>query len=75
MDLNPLERLVLSIGLSLAIVPLIGLLLNYVPWSIKLEPVAVSLAIYTLIVAVIALVRKYRIVWLSEKVRRAVQRL
>jgi uncharacterized membrane protein len=74
-DLKPLERLALSIGLSLAIVPLIGLLLNYTPWGIRLEPVTISLAIYTLSVAVVALVRKYRIVWLSEKVRRAVQRL
>lgn len=60
-DLKPLERLALSIGLSLAIVPLIGLILNYTPWGIRLGPVLVSLAIYTLGTGIIALIRKYSI--------------
>jgi uncharacterized membrane protein len=30
-ELSPLERLALSIGLSLALVPLVGLVLNYTP--------------------------------------------
>jgi uncharacterized membrane protein len=58
-DLKPLERLALSIGLSLAVVPLIGLVLNYTPWGIRLGPVIVSLALYTLGVSLIALARKY----------------
>jgi uncharacterized membrane protein len=58
-DLKPLERLALSIGLSLAAVPLIGLVLNYTPWGIRLGPVTVSLALYTLGVSLIALARKY----------------
>jgi uncharacterized membrane protein len=58
-DLKPLERLALSIGLSLAVVPLIGLVLNYTPWGIRLGPVTVSLALYTLGVSLIALARKY----------------
>ena len=37
-ELEPLERLALSIGLSLALVPLVGLLLNYTPWGIRLAP-------------------------------------
>jgi len=32
-DLESLGRLALSIGLSLAVIPLIGLLLNYTPWG------------------------------------------
>ena len=60
-DLKPLERLALSIGLSLAIVPLIGLILNYTPWGIRLGPVLVSLAIYTFGIGIIALIRKYSI--------------
>lgn len=60
-DLKPLERLALSIGLSLAIVPLIGLILNYTPWGIRLGPVIVSLAIYTFGISIIALIRKYSI--------------
>jgi len=58
-DLEPLERLALSIGLSLAVVPLIGLVLNYTPWGIRLTPVSISLAIFTEAMATIALRRKY----------------
>jgi Predicted membrane protein len=60
-DLKPLERLALSIGLSLAVVPLIGLILNYTPWGIRLDPVVASLAIYTLVISIVALVRKYSV--------------
>jgi len=59
-DLEPLERLALSIGLSLAVVPLIGLVLNYTPWGIRLVPVLISLAIFTESMAVLALTRKYK---------------
>jgi len=58
-ELSNLERLALSIGLSLALVPLIGLILNYTPWGIRLEPVVISLTTYTLAVAVTASYRKY----------------
>ena len=58
-ELEPLERLALSIGLSLAVVPLIGLVLNYTPWGIRLTPVSISLAIFTEAMAIIALRRKY----------------
>ncbi|MCC6041863.1 MAG: DUF1616 domain-containing protein [Desulfurococcaceae archaeon] len=68
-SLRPLERLALSIGLSLAVVPLIGLLLNYSPWGIRLGPVVTSLATYTEGVAVLASYRKYRLVRLVTELR------
>ncbi len=43
-DLIPLERLALSFGISLAVVPLIGLMLNYLPWGIRTVPLLISLA-------------------------------
>jgi len=58
-DLGPLERLALSIGLSLAIVPLIGLVLNYTPWGIRLEPIVSSLTIYVIVLVFIGSYRKY----------------
>ena len=58
-DLSPLERLALSIGLSLAIVPLIGLVLNYTPWGIRLEPIVSSLTIYIIMLVFIGSYRKY----------------
>jgi len=47
-ELSPLERLALSIGLSLALVPLVGLVLNYTPFGIRLYPVLASLSLLTL---------------------------
>jgi uncharacterized membrane protein len=57
-DLEGIERVALSFGLSIAVVPLIGLLLNYTPWGIRLTPVVVSLAFFTLINAVAAYLRR-----------------
>ncbi|MGC9050871.1 DUF1616 domain-containing protein [Pyrobaculum sp.] len=59
-ELSPLERLALSIGLSLAVVPLVGLLLNYTPFGIRLAPVTASLAVMTLALAIYATYRRYR---------------
>jgi uncharacterized membrane protein len=44
--IDTLERIVISFGLSIAVVPLIGLLLNYTPWGIRLEPIFLSLLIF-----------------------------
>lgn len=61
-DITPLERVALSIGLSLAIVPLIGLLLNYTPWGIRLVPILISLTVYNTGVSLVALYRKFALV-------------
>jgi len=58
-DLTQLERVALSLGLSLAIVPLIGLILNYTPWGIRLDPIITSLTLLTIILALGAVYRKY----------------
>lgn len=58
-DLEPLERLALSIGLSLALVPLVGLILNYTPWGIRLTPIFTALAILSLALSITAITRKY----------------
>ncbi|MCW4010281.1 MAG: DUF1616 domain-containing protein [Candidatus Bathyarchaeota archaeon] len=66
-ELDGLEKLALSIGLSLAIVPLVGLMLNYTPWGITLTPIMVSLAVLAEALAAGALVRKYRYYRLSSE--------
>jgi hypothetical protein len=58
-ELDSIERLALSIGLSLALVPLAGLLLNYSPWGIRTTPVTLSLLALTLVFASAAVVRDY----------------
>lgn len=66
-ELDGLERVALSIGLSLAIVPLVGLVLNYTPWGIRLEPIMISLALFAEVMAVVCVVRKFRYFQLSLK--------
>lgn len=56
--LKSLERIALSFGLSLAIVPLICLLLNYLPWGLSVNSILYSLSIFTLITSGIALFRQ-----------------
>jgi len=58
-ELEDLERFALGVGLSLALVPLVGLVLNYTPWGIRLEPIFVSLTLLTVVLAVVAVYRKY----------------
>jgi len=64
-ELSPLERLALGIGLSLALVPLVGLVLNYTPWGIRLNPILASLDTLTILLGAAASWRKY-----SEHARR-----
>ncbi|MFA4859852.1 DUF1616 domain-containing protein [Methanoregula sp.] len=57
-DIDGIERVALSFGLSIAVVPLIGLALNYTPWGIRLDPIVISLAIFTLAMGVVAQYRR-----------------
>jgi len=61
--LDGIERLALSFGLSIAIVPLIGLILNYTPWGIRLEPILFSLLFFILVMAAVALWRRQRLAY------------
>ena len=60
-DLDGIERVALSFGLSIAVVPLIGLGLNYTPWGIRLTPVVISLALFTVVMAAAAYLRRTRL--------------
>lgn len=58
-ELDDIERIALSIGLSLAITPLTLMVLNFTPWGIRLFPFLTSLVLVTLGLAVVAVLRKY----------------
>jgi len=60
-DLDGIERIALSFGLSIAITPLLGLALNYTPFGIRLSPVLIVLSIFTISLALGAYVRRSRI--------------
>ncbi|MEM2704032.1 MAG: DUF1616 domain-containing protein [Candidatus Bathyarchaeia archaeon] len=59
--LDTIERTALSLGMSIALVPMIGLLLNYTPWGIRLTPIVLSLLTLTVAFATAALLREYYI--------------
>jgi uncharacterized membrane protein len=57
-EIDTLERVALSFGLSIAVVPLIGLALNYTPWGIRLDPIVLSLSIFTVMMVLVAHYRR-----------------
>jgi uncharacterized membrane protein len=57
-DIDLIERVALSFGLSIAVVPLIGLGLNYTPWGIRLDPIVLSLTIFTLLMVLVTHYRR-----------------
>ncbi|WP_254533375.1 DUF1616 domain-containing protein [Natrinema gelatinilyticum] len=56
--IDGIERVALSFGLSIAIVPLIGLVLNFTPWGIRLVPVVVAVSGFTLTSTAVAAGRR-----------------
>jgi len=60
-ELDGLERIALSFGLSIAIVPLTGLVLNYTPFGIRLVPVLFCLAVLTIGLCVVAHTRRIKV--------------
>ena len=69
-DLDGIERIALSFGLSIAVVPLLGLALNYTSYGIRLVPILAVLSVFTVSLAVIAGVRRC---WLPEEDRFVVE--
>lgn len=59
-ELDNIERTALSIGMSLALVPIAGLLLNYTPWGIRITPITLSLLALTIAFASAAIIREHK---------------
>ena len=57
-DLDAIERIALSFGLSIAVVPLLGLGLNYTPFGIRLVPIIITLSFFTIAMLAIAYIRR-----------------
>jgi len=69
-EIDSIERAALSFGTSIAVSPLLGLMLNYTPFGIRLVPVLLTLSIFTLAMSFIAHARRKR---LPESERFSVQ--
>lgn len=57
-ELNGVERIALSIGSSIAVVPLLGMALTYTPFGIRLLSTLSGLSIFTVSFAIIAYIRR-----------------
>jgi uncharacterized membrane protein len=60
-QIDGIERVALSFGLSIAIVPLIGLALNFTPWGIRLDPILASVSAFILGVSIVGWYRRMRL--------------
>jgi len=59
-NLDNIERIALSLGMSLALTPIVGLILNYTPWGITLTPITLSLLALTIVFATAAILREHQ---------------
>jgi hypothetical protein len=59
-DFDRIERIVLSLCLSLVLVPIVILLLDYAQLGIELAPILLSLLAFSLVFATIGLIREYQ---------------
>ena len=60
--MSGIEWAALSFGMSIAAVPIIGLILNYTQWGVRLEPTLYSIACFVFIMSVIPWLRRKRLV-------------
>ena len=60
-DLFWVERVGLSFGLSIALVAMLGLILNCTPWGIRLYPVLITITSFVVITSVIGWYRQRRL--------------
>ena len=59
--ITSMERLILSVGLSVMTVPLIGLLLNFSPAGVRVTTIIPAIAGFSLVLGVAGLVRRLRL--------------
>jgi uncharacterized membrane protein len=61
-NLSHVDRIALSIIMSMALVALIGLVLNFTPWGIGIITIVVSLLVFSLVFATAALIREFSLI-------------
>jgi uncharacterized membrane protein len=60
-EISGAERIVFSIGLSVALVPFIGYGLLYTSWGMSTGPLVISISVVTLVMCIVALFRRHRL--------------
>ncbi len=57
--MDNVERIALSVGMSLTLVSIVGLLLNYTPWGIRVTSITLSLLALTATFSTAAIIREH----------------
>jgi uncharacterized membrane protein len=60
-DLDWIEWIVLSFGLSITVAPLLGFVLNYTPFGLRLIPILITLSAFTISLSIVAWVRRMKL--------------
>jgi uncharacterized membrane protein len=60
-DIGLLQRLSISIGISIALLSIMALILDHLTWGITLWPVAIFLTSFTFVMTLLALFRRHRL--------------
>ena len=60
-QIDTIERIALSFGLSIAIIPLIGLALNFTEWGIRLDPILAAVSGFILLASAVGWYRRVRL--------------
>jgi uncharacterized membrane protein len=60
-EIDWIERIALSFGLSIAVVPLLGLVLNFTPFGVGFAPLVGIIALFTVVVGMFAYLRRMRL--------------
>jgi len=60
-DLDGIERALLSLGLSIAVVPVMGFGMNYTEWGIREVPILTGLSVFTLLMCGAAYYRRQQL--------------
>jgi uncharacterized membrane protein len=57
-EIGAVERIALSLGASIALVPIMGFLLNFSPWGIRLIPILISSGAFILLMSITGVIRQ-----------------
>jgi uncharacterized membrane protein len=60
-DIDWIERILLSCGLSIAVVPILGLAVNFAPWGLRFAPIVLTITLFTIGVGSTAYWRRMRL--------------
>lgn len=60
-NMDTIECVALSFGLSLVVIPMVGLIMNFTPWGIRLAPITLSLLLLTVVSGSVGILREYHL--------------